>query len=69
MKIAIDIMGGDFAPGATVAGSILAQKELPAGAKIVMIGDEKLIEAQLKELGASASSRRSLPLCFSALSL
>ena len=56
MKIAIDIMGGDFAPGATVAGSILAQKELPAGAKIVMIGDEKLIEAQLKELGASASS-------------
>ena len=29
MKIGIDIMGGDFAPDATVAGAILAYNELP----------------------------------------
>ncbi len=31
MKIGIDILGGDFAPEATVLGSILAVKSLPAG--------------------------------------
>jgi glycerol-3-phosphate acyltransferase PlsX len=49
MKIAIDILGGDFAPAATVAGSILAQKELPAGFRIVMIGDKPMIEAELEK--------------------
>jgi phosphate acyltransferase len=56
MKIAIDIMGGDFAPAATVAGSVLAQKELPAGYKVVMIGDQALIEEELKKNNESPSS-------------
>jgi len=43
MRIGIDILGGDFAPDATVGGSILAAGILPAGAKIVLIGDEKQI--------------------------
>ena len=43
MKIGIDIMGGDFAPEVTVLGSILAQKELPHDAKLVLIGDENKI--------------------------
>ena len=47
MKIGIDIMGGDFAPKVTVAGSVLANKELPSECKIVMIGDEKIIKAEL----------------------
>src|SRR5687767_9870334 len=47
MKIGIDIMGGDFAPQVTVAGAVLAQKELPEGYSIVMIGDEQLIRAEL----------------------
>ena len=33
IKIGIDISGGDFAPEATVLGSILAQKELPHDTK------------------------------------
>ena len=56
MKIGVDIMGGDFAPAATVAGSILAQKELPAGCKIVMLGDEKVILAELKKHNLSPST-------------
>jgi glycerol-3-phosphate acyltransferase PlsX len=43
MKIGVDILGGDFAPEATVLGSILAQKELPADTKLVLIGDEEKI--------------------------
>ena len=31
MKIGIDIMGGDFAPDATISGAISAYNELPKG--------------------------------------
>lgn len=43
MRIGIDIMGGDFAPEATVLGSIMAQKVLPAEDKIVMFGPKDKI--------------------------
>lgn len=43
MKIAVDAMGGDFAPQAIVEGVILAVPELPAGAQIVLIGQESRI--------------------------
>jgi len=39
MKIGLDIMGGDFAPDATVLGAILAYKAI-ADAKLVLIGDK-----------------------------
>lgn len=42
MKIGLDIMGGDFAPEATTKGAILALKELPANARIVLIGNSEL---------------------------
>lgn len=45
-------MGGDFAPKATIAGAILAQKELPDTDRIVLIGDEAIIIAELKALGS-----------------
>ncbi len=41
MKIGLDIMGGDFAPQATVLGAIAAYKDLPAGHKLVLIGDKQ----------------------------
>lgn len=40
MKIGLDIMGGDFAPKATVLGAIEAQKALMPGQKIVLFGDK-----------------------------
>ena len=48
MKIGIDIMGGDFAPGKTVHGAILAQKELPQGTEIVLFGNKEDILSELK---------------------
>ena len=55
MKIGIDIMGGDFAPQVTIAGSVLAKKELPSEFKIIMIGDEKVIRAELLSKNISES--------------
>ena len=49
MKIGLDVLGGDFAPKATIHGAILAQKELPDTDQIVLIGDRDGILAFLKE--------------------
>ena len=49
MKIGIDIMGGDFAPDTTVAGAILAQKELDSEAQIVLIGKEDEIRSRISK--------------------
>ncbi|MFT6502142.1 MAG: glycerol-3-phosphate acyltransferase PlsX [Crocinitomicaceae bacterium] len=43
MKIGIDVLGGDFAPEANIAGAILARKELSVDTKIVLIGDQDSI--------------------------
>jgi glycerol-3-phosphate acyltransferase PlsX len=56
MNIAIDIMGGDHAPRATVAGAVLARKELPAHVRLILVGDSQQILPLLKEYGAEASS-------------
>ena len=45
MRIGIDILGGDFAPEATVCGAILATKSLPAGCTLVLIGDENSVRS------------------------
>lgn len=55
MKIGIDISGGDFAPAANLDGAILAQKELNNDAIIVLIGDETVINAELKSRNVAAS--------------
>lgn len=49
MKIALDAMGGDFAPDSTVKGAELASKELPEGVKIVLVGKEDVIQSKLDE--------------------
>ncbi|MFC2103812.1 phosphate acyltransferase [Bacteroidota bacterium] len=41
MRIGIDIMGGDFAPEATVLGAILAHKEMSSEDRIVLIGNQE----------------------------
>ena len=47
MRIGLDVMGGDFAPSATVKGAMLAQQELAGKATIVLIGDESKIKTEL----------------------
>jgi glycerol-3-phosphate acyltransferase PlsX len=49
MRIGIDIMGGDFAPKATVLGAILAYRELPSDCRLVLIGDENAAKSILQE--------------------
>ncbi|TXI87743.1 MAG: phosphate acyltransferase PlsX [Crocinitomicaceae bacterium] len=53
MKIGIDILGGDFAPDANISGAILAQKELPQDATLVLIGDQEQILSGLLSYGAN----------------
>ena len=43
MRIGVDIMGGDFAPEATLLGAVLARKELPDKAELVLFGDQDRI--------------------------
>ncbi|MDB4922788.1 phosphate acyltransferase PlsX [Mucilaginibacter sp.] len=49
MKIGLDIMGGDFAPKATVLGAIAAYKVLSADQKLVLIGDKEQAVSILQE--------------------
>lgn len=53
MKIGIDILGGDFAPDANLSGAVLAKKELPNDAELVLLGDKDLIFSGLLSLGAN----------------
>ncbi len=54
MNIGLDIMGGDYAPDATIGGVILALQSLPSTDRIFLFGDETLIKAKLKEKDASS---------------
>jgi len=54
MKIAVDAMGGDFAPRAIVEGVIMAATDLPADAQIVLIGRENAIHEILQQHGFSS---------------
>ena len=49
MKIGLDIMGGDFAPEATVLGAIAAYKAYQADQKLVLIGDKEIAVSILHE--------------------
>ncbi|MDD5569577.1 MAG: phosphate--acyl-ACP acyltransferase, partial [Bacteroidales bacterium] len=55
MKIGLDVMGGDFAPKATIGGAIQAHKELSSDT-IVLFGDKIIIEKELREHNTDASN-------------
>ena len=56
MRIGIDIMGGDFAPEATVLGAILAHKEMSSEDRIVLIGDQDKINDILNRKNVDVSN-------------
>jgi glycerol-3-phosphate acyltransferase PlsX len=56
MKIGIDILGGDFAPGAPLEGACLAYAELPSHVRLVLIGDEEQIRSGIAERGLDPSA-------------
>ncbi|QNL50075.1 phosphate acyltransferase PlsX [Olivibacter sp. SDN3] len=55
MKIGLDIMGGDYAPKATVLGAIEASKVLLDNQKLVLIGNKELALPLIEEAGVSPS--------------
>ena len=48
MRIGLDIMGGDFAPQATIGGALLAVDVLDTSCRLVLIGDEPSITKALE---------------------
>ncbi len=55
MKIGLDIMGGDYAPKATMLGAIEAYKLLDDKTELVLFGDKDLALPYLKEAGVDES--------------
>jgi len=47
MRVALDAMGGDYAPQACVAGAVLALDEFPKLEKLFLVGDNDRIRAEL----------------------
>ena len=47
MKIAVDAMGGDFAPAEIVAGAVEAARKLSGITKIYLVGEEGAVKAEL----------------------
>ena len=58
MKIAVDAMGGDYAPEEIVLGAVEAVKAYDFD--VVLVGDEKKIRGVLTKYGAKESDRLSI---------
>lgn len=57
MRIAVDVMGGDHAPDAILAGSLDAVSLLDPGDRLVLIGDEAIIREGIAERGLAKDAR------------
>jgi len=58
MRIAVDAMGGDYAPEEIIKGALEASKLLNADDELVLIGVQERIERQLASGGAGTNSIR-----------
>ena len=56
MRIAVDAMGGDYAPQAVIEGALEAKKELGSAAHIILVGRQEDISACLNKVGAPLDS-------------
>lgn len=65
MRIALDAMGGDFAPERPVAAALEALQRFPAIDKLFLVGNEDLIRAELAKHSCAAelSSRYEIRHC------
>ena len=51
MRIAVDAMGGDFAPQAIVEGALLAVRECPDIERLFLVGDEAALRREVARAG------------------
>ncbi|MGD0340970.1 MAG: phosphate--acyl-ACP acyltransferase, partial [Bacteroidales bacterium] len=58
MKIGLDVMGGDYAPGAIVEGAVDSLEHLSDADELVLIGDEPSILKKTEELKIKPSCFR-----------
>ena len=54
MRIAVDAMGGDFAPRAIVEGALLAVKGCKEIERLFLVGDESAIRAEIDRCGGGS---------------
>ena len=57
MRIALDAMGSDGAPGIEVAGALRALERLPEDAVLLLVGDRDAVRSALREAGGDATGR------------
>jgi len=53
MRVAVDVMGGDFGPSVTVAGALSASREYQL--EVMLVGIEDLIQQELDRLDSSGA--------------
>lgn len=61
MKIALDVMGGDYAPQNPIAGVKLALESVPSLTKLFLVGMPDVIEQELQRQGVSSSKIEIVP--------
>ncbi len=54
MRIAVDAMGGDYAPDEIIKGAFKAASELSLS-KVILVGDETVIKKKIDSIGLSSS--------------
>jgi glycerol-3-phosphate acyltransferase PlsX len=59
MRIALDAMGGDFAPGPIVAGAVEAVRDQPE-LEVALVGDRQRVEAELAKFAGAPCDRLSI---------
>jgi len=58
MKVVVDAMGSDHAPGPEVAGALRAVRAHPSGAlDVVLVGDARRLEVELARAGRTSGDR------------
>lgn len=50
MRIGVDVMGGDNAPGAILDGALASLEKLDAGDELILVGDERVLKAGVAKL-------------------
>ena len=61
MRIGVDVMGGDNAPDAILAGALAAVEQLGPGDELVLVGDQAVIEKAVAEQGDGGDRVRIVP--------
>ncbi|MGI6496430.1 MAG: phosphate acyltransferase PlsX [Kiritimatiellia bacterium] len=57
MRVAVDAMGGDHAPGEIVRGCMDAVQSLPGDIEIIMVGNQEVICQELADAGGKLAPR------------